>query len=60
MTIELYEHPFASYAQKAKAAFYEKDIPFHLKMIDSSEPVASAFAALWPFQRFPVIVDDGF
>src|SRR5262245_57469889 len=28
-------------------------------MIDGSEPVASEFAALWPIQRFPVIVDDG-
>jgi glutathione S-transferase len=27
-------------------------------MIDGSEPVASEFAALWPIQRFPVIVDD--
>ena len=32
---------------------------FEAKMIDGSEPVASEFAALWPIQRFPVIVDDG-
>jgi glutathione S-transferase len=40
-------------------ALYEMGISFELKMIDGSEPVASEFAALWPIQRFPVIVDDG-
>lgn len=59
MTITLYEHPLSSYVQKAKTALYEKNIPFEAKMIDGSEPVASEFAALWPIQRFPVIVDDG-
>ncbi|HEX3429731.1 MAG TPA: glutathione S-transferase family protein [Rhizomicrobium sp.] len=59
MTIQLYEHPFSLYVQKAKTAFYEKGIPFETKMVDGSEPVASAFAALWPIRRFPVIVDDG-
>jgi glutathione S-transferase len=59
MTIALYQHPFSSYVQKAKTAFYEKGIPFEAKMIDGSEPVASEFAALWPIQRFPVIVDEG-
>jgi glutathione S-transferase len=48
-----------SYVQKAKTALYEKGILFESKMIDGSEPVASEFAALWPIQRFPVIVDDG-
>src|SRR5215471_15305251 len=45
--------------QKAKTALYKKGILFESKMIDGSEPVASEFAALWPIQRFPVIVDDG-
>jgi hypothetical protein len=59
MTIAFYEHPFSSYVQKAKTALYEKGILFESKMIDGSEPVASEFAALWPIQRFSVIVDDG-
>ena len=59
MTIAFYEHPLSSYVQKAKTALYEKGILFESKMIDGSEPVASEFAALWPIQRFPVIVDDG-
>jgi glutathione S-transferase len=28
-------------------------------MSGGCEPVASEFAAIWPIQRFPVIVDDG-
>ena len=58
MTVTFYEHPFSLYVQKAKTAFYEKGVPFETKMIDGSEPVASEFAALWPIQRFPVMVDD--
>ena len=59
MTIALYEHPLSSYVQKAKTALYEKGIAFEAKMLDGSAPVAGEFAALWPIQRFPVIVDDG-
>jgi len=59
MTISFYEHPFSSYVQKAKTALYEKCISFESKLIDGSEPVASEFAALWPIQRFPVLIDDG-
>lgn len=57
MTLQLYLHPLSSYCQKAKTAFYEKDIPFETKMLDGSEPVASEFAALWPVGRFPILVD---
>jgi glutathione S-transferase len=43
--------------RRRRRLFYEKDIPFESKMIDGSEPVASEFAALWPIQCFPVILD---
>lgn len=57
MTLTLYLHPLSSYVQKAKTAFYEKGVPFETKMLDGSDPVASAFAALWPIGRFPVVTD---
>ncbi|GGF78520.1 glutathione S-transferase [Azorhizobium oxalatiphilum] len=57
MSITLYLHPFSSYCQKAKMAFYEKEIPFETRMLDGSEPGASDFAALWPIGRFPVAVE---
>ncbi|WP_298673088.1 glutathione S-transferase family protein [uncultured Sphingomonas sp.] len=55
MAFTLYEHPLSSYCQKAKTAFYEKDIPFESRMLDGSEPVASDFAALWPIGKFPAL-----
>ena len=57
MALQLYLHPLSSYCQKAKTAFYEKDIPFETRMLDGSEPVASEFAALWPIGRFPILMD---
>jgi glutathione S-transferase len=57
MTLAMYLHPLSSYSQKAKTAFYEKGVNFETRMLDGSEPVASAFAALWPIGRFPVLTD---
>ena len=34
MTIALYEHPFSSYVQKAKTAFYGRGIPFEARFTD--------------------------
>ena len=59
MTLSLYLHPLSSYVQKAKTAFYEKDIPFEARLLDGSEPVASEFAALWPIARMPALEDNG-
>jgi glutathione S-transferase len=59
MTIELYQHPFSSYVQKAKTAFYEKGIPFETKLLEGTGPVTEEFAELWPIKRFPVLVDEG-
>lgn len=59
MTLTLYSHPFSSYSQKAKTALYEKDIDYEERLLDGSEPVASEFAGLWPFGKFPILVVDG-
>ncbi|UIJ45126.1 glutathione S-transferase family protein [Sphingomonas cannabina] len=53
--IRLYAHPLSSYCHKALTVFYEKGVPFEFVMLDGSEPAASAFAALWPIGRFPII-----
>lgn len=58
--MELFAHPFSSYCQKALIAFYENDIPFTYRMLSPDEPDNGArFAALWPIQRFPILVEDG-
>ncbi|WP_437799294.1 glutathione S-transferase family protein [Sorangium sp. So ce693] len=52
----LYAHPFSSYSQKAFIAFYEKDVPFELRVLEPSNPQAGAeLAAIWPLGKFPVL-----
>jgi glutathione S-transferase len=58
--MKLYAHPFSSYCQKALVALYENDTPFDFRMLDFGDPQSGAeFAALWPIQRMPVLVDEG-
>lgn len=59
MALALYSHPFSSYCQKAKTAFYEKGINFEETLLDGSDAVMKAFAALWPVGKFPVLIDEG-
>jgi glutathione S-transferase len=58
MSLTLYSHPFSSYCQKALIAFWENDIPFTYRNLE--EPgAADELKALWPINRFPVLVDGG-
>jgi glutathione S-transferase len=58
MTIKFYGHPFSSYCMKALIAFYENDIPFEWRVLSPEHPEnGDELAAMWPIQRFPVIVD---
>ena len=59
MPLTLYAHPFSSYCQKVLVALYENATPFSFRSIDLADPGdAAALAAVWPFRRFPVLVDD--
>ncbi len=56
----LYAHPFSSYSQKVLIALLENKTPFTYRVLGPDNPAASAeLAAVWPLQRFPVLVDDG-
>ena len=56
----LYAHPFSSYSQKAFIAFYEKEVPFELRLLSPDNPSAGAeLRALWPLEKFPVLNVDG-
>src|SRR3546814_6765950 len=60
MTLKLYAHPFSSYCQKVLIAFYENGTPFEFRMLAPEDERATAeLEALWPFKRFPVLVDEG-
>ena len=58
MSLKLYAHPFSSYCQKVLIALYENATPFELRMLDN-EQTSAELAALWPFKKFPVLVDAG-
>jgi glutathione S-transferase len=56
--MRLYYHPFSSYSQKAVIAFDEYAISFEPRSLDGPDsPALRELAALWPMERFPVLVD---
>ncbi len=60
MALKLYAHPFSSYCQKALTAFYENDIPFEYCQLSPENPQAMVeLESVWPFKRFPVLIDGG-
>jgi glutathione S-transferase len=58
MSLTLYAHPFSSYSQKVLIALYENDTPFTYKNLEDAEANKERIA-LWPLNRFPVLVDGG-
>ena len=58
MSLTLYSHPFSSYCQKVLIALYENETPFAYRHMEH-EGANEERAALWPFGKFPVLVDDG-
>jgi glutathione S-transferase len=60
VTLTFYGHPFSSYCQKVLIALYENDTPFDFRVLGLDDPAAGEeLAALWPMNRFPVLVDRG-
>ena len=57
MTFVLYQHPFASYCQKALIALYELDVPFETQLVEGEEG-REALARLWPMAGMPVLRDE--
>jgi glutathione S-transferase len=56
----LYAHPFSSYWQKVFIAFYEKDVPFEMRLLSPENPSAVAERhTLWSLDRFPALHVDG-
>ena len=60
MSLELYVHPFSSYSWKALIPIWADGTPFEYRKVGGDEPEATArLAELWPFAKFPVLVDHG-
>jgi glutathione S-transferase len=57
--MQLYGHRFSAYTQKVLVALYENATPFTFRELGAEHPEnGAALAALWPFRRFPVLVDE--
>lgn len=59
MSLELYGHPFSSYTWKALIPLYANETPFHLRQVPEDAETYSELKRLWPFGKFPTLVDDG-
>ncbi|MFZ6654043.1 glutathione S-transferase family protein [Undibacterium sp. TJN19] len=58
MPLTLYAHPFASYCWKTTIALYENDTPFDFHLVNLGDAASAAeLQKLWPFKKFPVLVD---
>jgi glutathione S-transferase len=56
--MELFAHPFSSYCQKAIIAFYERSLPFRMRLLSPEDPATLAEQrALWPLGKMPVLRD---
>jgi glutathione S-transferase len=60
MSLTLYFHPLASFAQKALIALYENGTAFTPHLVDLGDADAAArFRAIWPIGKMPVLRDEG-
>lgn len=58
--LTLYVHPFSSYCWKVLIPIWADGTPFTYRNVDPSEPGAmEELQALWPFGKFPLLIDDG-
>lgn len=60
MTLTLYAHPFSSFCWKVQIALDADGTPYTYKNVDPAHPgVMDELRSIWPFGKFPVLVDDG-
>jgi glutathione S-transferase len=60
MHYTLHHHPLSSYCQKVKIACYELGVAFEPRHVDLGDPQQrTAFLALWPTGKIPLLVADG-
>lgn len=60
MALTLHYHPLSSYCHKALIAIDELGIEVDKRLLNLGDPAErSAFLALWPTGKMPLLVDDG-
>jgi glutathione S-transferase len=59
MTLQLFGHPFSSYTWKALIPLYADETEFEFRQVPENEENYAELKRLWPFGKFPVLVDNG-
>lgn len=59
MTLELFVHPFSSYSWKALIPLWADGTSFEYRKVFEDPDASARLAELWPFAKFPVLVDNG-
>ena len=59
MSLELYGHPFSSYTWKVLIPLYADGTEFQFRQVPENEDNYAELKQIWPFGKFPVLVDNG-
>jgi glutathione S-transferase len=59
VSLELYGHPFSSYTWKVLIPLYADDTQFDFRQVPENEENYAELKRIWPFGKFPVLLDDG-
>jgi glutathione S-transferase len=59
MSLELYGHPFSSYTWKALIPLWADGRSFEFRKVFEDPDATARLAELWPFAKFPTLVDNG-
>lgn len=57
--LELFGHPFSSYTWKVLIPLYADGTPFEFRQVPENADNYAQLKRIWPFGKFPVLVDDG-
>lgn len=59
MSLQLFGHPFSSYTWKVLIPLYADGTKFEFRQVPENEDNYAELKRLWPFGKFPVLVDNG-
>lgn len=59
MTLQLFGHPFSSYTWKVLIPLYADGTEFQFRQVPEDAATYAELKGIWPFGKFPVLVDDG-
>jgi glutathione S-transferase len=59
VSLELFGHPFSSYTWKVLIPLYADGTQFEFRQVPENEENYAELKRIWPFGKFPLLVDDG-